>query len=134
MDDANILHMLLRPVIENQSYIVVALMLVVLDVVVGFTNAVAHSEVSSSKMRSGLWHKLGSAFLMVAAGLIDGALLGGIDLGFKSPVMTVVCLYIAVMELVSILENIVKLNPELADNPLVGRLTARKEGADGERR
>lgn len=132
MNESNVLHILLRPVIENQEYILVAMLLIVLDVVVGFSNAVAHSEVSSSKMRDGLWHKLGSMFLMVAAGLIDGALLGGIDLGFKSPVMTAVCLYISIMELISVLENISKLNPELANNPLVSRLTTREEKEDGE--
>lgn len=126
-----LIYLLWKPIEGNSTFVFVALVLVLLDVVVGFANAVAHREVCSSKMRSGLWHKLGTMFLMLVADVTDGALLGGVDLGFKSPVLVVVCLYIALMELVSVLENICKLNPELANNPLVSHLkgTGKKDDA-----
>lgn len=72
-------------------------------------------------MREGLWHKLGSISLIAVSDIIDGALLGGVDLGFPAPVLAGVCMYIALMELVSVLENITVLNPELKDNPLLDR-------------
>lgn len=118
----DVIHLLWKPIEGNQNFVFVALILIALDVIVGFSNAVAHGEVSSSKMRSGLWHKLGSMFLILVADVVDGSLLGGVDLGFKSPVLVAVCLYIALMEVTSVLENITKLNPELGNNPLVSRL------------
>lgn len=115
-------HLLWKPIAGNQNFVIVALCLIMLDVIVGFSNAVAHGEVSSSKMRSGLWHKLGSMFLILVADVVDGALLGGVELGFQSPVLVAVCLYISLMEITSVLENVTKLNPELGNNPLVNRI------------
>lgn len=119
------IQLLWKPVEQNLNFVFVALILIVLDVVFGFTNALLKCEVSSSKMREGLQHKLGSIFLILAADIVDGALLGGVDLGVNAPVLTAVCLYISLMELISCLENISKLNPELTDNPLLGGVTKR---------
>lgn len=121
-----------QPVVDNLNFVLVALTLIVMDVVFGFTNAWLKGEVSSSKMREGLQHKLGSIFLILAADIVDGALLGGVDMGMKAPVLTAVCLYISVMELISCLENICKLNPELADNPIIGGLTRRLASVEGD--
>lgn len=107
-----------KPVQGSLVFIVIALALIALDVITGFTNAALKHEISSSKMREGLQHKLGSIFLILAADFVDAALLGGVDLGFKSPLMSITCVYISVMELMSIIENICKLNPELKDNPI----------------
>lgn len=115
------LQLLWDPIAENHLLIETALAFIVLDIVLGFCGAVKNSVVSSKVMREGLWHKLGSVALIVVADVIDGALLGGVDLGFPAPVLAAVCLYITLMELVSVLENITELNPNLKDNPLLNR-------------
>lgn len=117
--DETLVRLFWKPVEGNAVFIVMALALIVLDVVTGFTNAALKHEISSSKMREGLQHKLGSIFLILAADFVDAALLGGMNLGYDAPVLTATCIYIAVMEVMSIIENICLLNPELADNPIL---------------
>lgn len=57
-------------------------------------------------------------------------------MGFE-PVMVVACLYLIIMELISVLENIRKSNPDLAGNPLeavaetAARHMRKTEGDDG---
>ena len=121
----DLLKLFLQPIREHKMFVLVACVLIVLDVVFGFTNAALKREISSKKMREGLQHKLGSIFLMCTASVIDSAFMGGIDLGFDAPVLAATCVYIAVMEVISCLENIAKLNPELAHNPLIGGVTSR---------
>lgn len=128
--DAQIIQLLWKPIETNQIFVFVSLILICMDVLVGFTNAAVKGEISSSKMRQGLQHKLGSIFLIMAADLVDGALLGGVDLGFTAPVLTATCIYISLMELISVLENCAKLNPELADNPIIGGVTRRLDSVD----
>lgn len=120
-------HLLWEPIAQNQGLILVALCFIVLDIALGFAGAVKDSRVSSKIMREGLWHKLGSIALIAVSDVIDGALLGGVDLGFPAPVLAGVCLYISLMELVSVLENISILNPELKDNPLLNRFAEKSE-------
>ena len=121
----DLLKLFLQPIREHKMFVLVACVLIVLDVVFGFTNAALKREISSKKMREGLQHKLGSIFLMCTASVIDSAFMGGIDLGFDAPVLAATCVYIAVMEVISVLENICKLNPQLADNPLIGLFAKR---------
>ena len=63
-------------------------------------------------MRKGLYHKFGSIMLVVLAYLIDYAQ-RYVDLGFQVPIAAGVCVYIILMELGSIVENIGKINPDL---------------------
>ena len=122
------LELLLRPVQENATWVLVALTFIVVDVLVGFLNAAAHSEVSSSKMREGLSRKAGSVGIICVADIVDGAMLGGVTVGdIGTPILTAVCGYIAVMELISVLENICKLNPQLRENPILQMLASTAE-------
>lgn len=125
------LKLLMQPLHDHFNFCFVAICFIVLDFLFGFSAAVANRCVDSSKMREGLWHKIGSIGLIMVADIIDGALLSGVDLGFTAPVMTGTCLYIIIMELVSVLENLVELNPELANNPLIGGLTSRLAKEEG---
>ena len=74
--------------------------------------ACAKHEWKSSEMRKGLYHKFGSIMLVVLAYLIDYAQ-KYVDLGFRVPIAAGVCVYIILMELGSIVENIGKINPDL---------------------
>ena len=88
---------------------------VLLDVVSGLAAAVKNKELSSSVMHEGLYNKLGEVLLLVVA-MFVGSILDippFTQLGIPPEVMYLVALYITLMELVSILENICKLNPGL---------------------
>lgn len=89
--------------------------LMLLDVLLGYAAAVANKTVKSAKMREGLWHKTGEMSIILVGDVLDGMLLGGIDMPFTAPVTTAMIVYLAINEAVSCMENIVKLDPELGD-------------------
>lgn len=96
-----------------------ALVFIMLDVVSGYAQAVANKCVSSEVMRRGFWHKLALVFAMLAAGLADMAAAAEINLGFSVPLFECACGYVMLMELMSILENVRKMNPDLENSKLM---------------
>lgn len=106
----------------NAHVFIFTLCFIALDVITGYAQAIANRDVQSEKMRKGFWHKLAIIFALFVAGLIDGMVQMGIgaQLGFATPIFECACCYIILMELTSILENIVKMNPELAGGKFMG--------------
>ena len=94
---------------------VIPLVFNILDVITGFTAAIANRNVSSSAMREGLFHKLGFIFALILAALLQYAS-GLLDLGIEIPALAAVAVFIILTEAVSILENIAEMNPALANN------------------
>lgn len=94
---------------------VIPLVFNILDIITGFTAAVANQNVSSSAMREGLFHKLGFIFALILAALLQYAS-GLLDLGVEIPTLAAVAVFIILTEAVSILENIAEMNPALANN------------------
>lgn len=88
---------------------------VLLDVIAGLAAAIKNKELSSSVMHEGLYNKLGEVLLLVVSMFVASILdvHPFTQLGIPPEVMYLVALYITLMELVSILENICKLNPNL---------------------
>ena len=121
----------IRPIAEDataQVAIVTVLLLILLDVVAGFTGAAVTKTISSKKMREGLLHKMMEVVLMALATVIDGALLGGFDILDGNPVLVVTCAYLAIMEVSSVLEIIGRYNPDLAaKNPILSRVQAKEK-------
>lgn len=123
------MHIFIDPIAGNplaQVAIATVLLLIALDVIVGFTGAAITKTISSSKMRNGLLHKLMELAAVALADIVDGALLGGFDIVDGSPILVAVCAYLAVMEASSVLELIVKYNPDLSGSGIFG-LFERKE-------
>lgn len=91
---------------------------IVTDYVTGVAKAIIQDNLSSKKMREGLGHKFAYFMLVLVAWFIDMINMH-IDLGL--PVSVFVCTVggISLIELTSILENIVTINPELADAPFM---------------
>lgn len=89
--------------------------LMLLDILLGYASAVKSKTVKSAKMREGLWHKTGELGVIAVGDVLDGMMLGGIDMPFSAPVTTAMIVYLAINEAVSCMENIVKLDPELGD-------------------
>lgn len=100
-----------------QQYIVpfvITAIFIIIDYGTGVANAIMHNQVSSEKMRNGLWHKFAYIVVICTAVLIEWGT-QWLDLGFKLPLVTPVLVSIALIEITSILENCVKINPELKD-------------------
>ena len=85
---------------------------IVLDIVSGFAKAVATKTISSAVVSNGLYKKLGYVLIMLLAYLCDAAL-NYYDFGITVPVFMAVCSYITFGEIVSVLENVSVINPNL---------------------
>lgn len=114
----------------DPTVVVIALVLMGMDILLGLAGAVKDHDVQSSKMREGLWHKAGSIGLIVLAYILEVAI-DHVDLGIVFPGVIVVCAYIILMEVGSCLENLVVLNPELKNNPIMRVFATREEKDEG---
>lgn len=110
-----------------QVAIATVLLLIALDVLVGFTGAAITKTISSSKMRAGLLHKLMELAAIALGDIVDGALLGGFDIIDGSPILIAVCAYLAVMEASSVIELIAKYNPDLSDGGIFQLFTHKED-------
>lgn len=79
------------------------LIMMAIDFLTGTINAWIKGEIQSTKMRQGLGKKIGEIVALLVGGMISYAL------GLTHYVSTVVSLYIVVMEMISICENMKKL-------------------------
>lgn len=91
--------------------------LIVIDYVLGVIGAVINNTFSSSTMRQGLVNKFTYLVAIVIAEIIV-LLSGYLDLGFDfgDAIVGLVCVWISLTEIGSILENIVKINPKLGED------------------
>lgn len=97
---------------ENLYPIFVALGFNTLDILTGLVSAIKNKDIKSAKLRDGLFKKVGFIFCYFTAWLVDGY---GDVIGFNLGVaiLPVIVLYVCTTELVSILENISKINSDL---------------------
>ena len=109
----------LPPMTESQSWsIIMACVMMLADITVGFVGAAVRHDISSTKMREGIGHKV-MVLVLIAVAYLLGVGLGhvsGIDA--EIPSTEVVCWYVVVMELASILENVSLAWPAFADTRL----------------
>ena len=110
---------------EIQAYITV-FAFIILDVLTGIAQALKNNTLSSDKMREGVYHKLSYVFACTLAFGIEYGM-AYLDLGYTAPVVMPVCVYIALTEIVSITENIARLNPELAGSGIFNLLSDNKK-------
>ena len=93
--------------------ILAVLVFTVMDYITGTIGAVMRGKLSSTKMREGLGHKFAYLCVFFIAWFIDFEM-KHIDIGFHSALTPIVTIGIVLIELSSIIENIGKINPELA--------------------
>ena len=104
---------------DTQSWsIALACVMMISDVVVGFIVAIINEELSSTKMRKGLLHKALMLMLIFVCLAIEVGISHAVVLPYDVPTCEVVCGYIVIMELISVLENIAKGYPVLKDSAL----------------
>ncbi len=96
----------------------ITLMFILLDMLSGVIKAFKNKNFKSSIMRQGLFHK--SAFIVIIglAMLCDYSQ-KFIDLGFNVPLTKVVCIYLIICEISSVLENLKAINPELISDRIM---------------
>lgn len=104
------------------AYIIVA-GFILFDIITGICKALYNGNFNSSVMREGGFHKASEILAVVGATLIEYST-RYISLGVEVPVVNVVVVYICVMEIISIIENLAAINPELEKlfNPYLEKL------------
>ena len=98
--------------------IIIALIFNALDLITGIITAVKNKDIQSAKLRDGLFKKVGFMLCYFVAWLVDTQ---GSKIGFQFGVsiLPVIILYVCTTELVSILENICKINPDILPEKLM---------------
>lgn len=91
---------------------IITAVFIILDMVTGIIKAFKEKNYTSTIMREGLFHKSGSILCVVLGALVDYGQTY-IDLGFSVPVAIPLCVYICLMEIGSIIENICTINPQI---------------------
>ena len=101
----------------SMEAIIVALSLNLFDLISGFVGAIKNKDIKSSKLRDGMFKKVGFIFCYILAYIIDseGNIIG-FSIGVK--LLPVIITYVCVTEVVSILENISKINSDLLPETL----------------
>lgn len=99
----------------------------IIDVVSGLVKAFAKKCYDSAKMRIGLVHKFTELVIVALAFVIELACEHIAGLPFSGVTVVLTCTYIIIMEVGSIMENLISAYPELADTPLAKLFAEHKE-------
>lgn len=94
------------------NLIIIVLIFIILDFISGIIRAVKEKNLDSTKMREGLFHKLGFILAIILGIAIEYAMLF-MDLGFSIPIVEGICVFLVLTEIVSIIENLIGINPSL---------------------
>ena len=96
----------------------IALVFNAVDIVTGVISALKNKDIESNKLRDGLFKKVGFIICYFVAWLVDTQ---GDIIGFHIDVsiLPILIIYVCTTELVSILENICKINPDLLPDKLM---------------
>lgn len=104
--------------VEELYPVIIALIFNAVDVLSGIISAIKNKDISSSKLRDGLFKKVGFIICYFVAWLVDTQ---GVKIGFHFSVniLPVIILYVCTTELVSIIENICKINTDILPEKLL---------------
>lgn len=103
--------------------------LIILDYITGLVKAAIQHDISSTKMREGLYHKGAFVLIMVLAEILEHAQ-RVIDLGYTLPIVIPAAMYVILTETTSILENLGEINPELKDSKLLQLFRTQEKDKD----
>lgn len=109
--------------------IVIAMVFNALDLLSGILASVKNKNIQSSKLRDGLFKKVGFILCYFVGWLVDTQ---GYRIGFQiaTPVLPIIILYVCTTELVSIIENICKINPDILPSKLMEIFNLKKDKED----
>ena len=113
---------------EPQAWaLAIAGVLMVMDIVSGLVKAFANRQYDSSKMRVGLVHKFTELVIIALSFVLEVACEHIAGLPFSGVTVVLTCTYVILMEVGSIMENLISAYPELADTPLAKLFAQKKE-------
>lgn len=98
--------------------IILSCIMMCADILIGFIGAIIQHNISSIKMREGILHKIMMLILIFLCLTIEIASSHMFKLPYDIPTCEVLCGYIIIMELTSIIENISIAYPEFAKSGL----------------
>lgn len=101
----------------NSFEIIIPMIFIILDVISGVLKAFFQKTLSSLKMREGLMHKAAYILVIILAVLLQVSSVV-FNFGFEIPSVLAVAIYICCAEVVSIIENIGEMNPQLSNSSL----------------
>ena len=101
---------------------------ILFDIITGIIKALYKDGLNSTYLRQGLFHKLSEILAVFGCYLLEYAC-EYIDIGIDLPILSAITVYISVMELVSIIENLCEVNPKLgkAFKPYLEKLKRSEE-------
>lgn len=85
---------------------------ILFDIVTGLIKAVYHGNLNSTALRKGLIHKISEVITLAGAWIVQQFIVEG-TITFALDVFVPIALYISLMEIVSVLENLSEVNPAL---------------------
>lgn len=97
-----------------------ALCFMVLDIITGTIKGAVTRTLNSTKAREGLAHKGSFVLIIVLAWMCEFFVLHVPDLGFNVPLCIPACVVICLTEVMSIVENLAEINPDLKGSRLLG--------------
>ena len=105
---------------SQQWAVVLACLMMLFDILAGFFGACIRHDVSSTKMRDGIGHKCLELVFIAISYILSAGLTHVSGMNISVPSTEVVCGYIVVMELASVIENVGKSWPEFSGTQLYG--------------
>ena len=99
--------------IVEWSIVILVVAFICLDIITGLLKAVYEKNLESECIRKGLIHKTGEILAVAVAFLIEYSQTVILSINFDIPIVKGVCIYIILMEILSVLENICVINPQL---------------------
>lgn len=105
---------------ESYLYIIAGpIVFCLLDVLTGYAAAMRNGTLNSSVMRKGLWNKSSEMLAILASVLTQiGVYVYGnsfLNVQLDIPIITVICGCLSLYELTSVVENIGKMNRDIAE-------------------
>ena len=104
-----------------------------LDIISGLLKATFKKKLNSTCLMTGLYHKTAEILSIVLALIMQVALADIVYIGFEIPIYDAICGYIILMEVISVIENICEINPQMLSffKPYLEKL---KDEKDDEKR
>ena len=110
---------------------IVAFAFIIFDILTGLIKAIYTRKLNSTVLRKGLFHKLAEILSVIGAGLLEYGI-SYVDIGINVSLLPIVSAYICVMELISCMENLGEVNPDLLKlfKPYLEKLKERDENGE----